>query len=72
MHTIKLNIEDSVFDKVIYFLKNLPKEEVTVVEERQILDDWSYLEPEIDLGLASGISEKSHIQIVDNLKRKYA
>ncbi len=35
MHTLKLKIEDSVFDKVIYFLQNLPKHEVD--------DDWSYL-----------------------------
>ena len=31
MHTIKLHIEDKVFDKVIYFLKNLPKNEVEIV-----------------------------------------
>ena len=33
MHTIKLHIEDKVFDKVIYFLQNLPKNEVSIVEE---------------------------------------
>jgi len=27
MHSIRLNIQDSVFDKVIYFLNNLPKNE---------------------------------------------
>ncbi len=32
MHSIKLEIEDSVFDKVIYFLQNLPKNEVKIVE----------------------------------------
>ena len=36
MHTIKLNIQDSVFDKVIYFLKNLPKNEVMIVDEEVI------------------------------------
>ena len=36
MHTLKLNIEDSVFDKVIYFLQNLPKNEVVVVEDKII------------------------------------
>jgi len=25
MHTITLNVKDSVFDKIIYFLKNLQK-----------------------------------------------
>ena len=33
MHSIRLEIEDSVFDKVIYFLQNLPKDEVKIVEE---------------------------------------
>jgi hypothetical protein len=33
MHSIRLEIDDSVFEKVIYFLKNLPKDEVKIVEE---------------------------------------
>ena len=33
MHSIRLEIEDSVFEKVIYFLQNLPKNEVKIVEE---------------------------------------
>ncbi|MDQ7068667.1 MAG: hypothetical protein Q9M40_12220 [Sulfurimonas sp.] len=72
MHSIRVEIQDNAFDKVIYFLKNLPKNEVTIVEDKQVSDDWSYLESEIDLGLNSGVSEKSHSQIVNNLKRKYA
>ena len=32
MHSIKLEINDSVFDKVLYFLQNLPKDEVRIVE----------------------------------------
>ena len=36
MHSVKLEIKDNVFDKVIYFLKNLPKNEVTIVEDIQI------------------------------------
>jgi hypothetical protein len=71
MHSIRVEIQDSVFDKVIYFLNNLPKNEVTIVENKQVIDDWSYLESEIDLGLESGVSDKSHTQIVDDLKRKY-
>jgi len=34
MHTLKLNIQDSVFDKIIYFLQNLPKNEVSIVEDK--------------------------------------
>jgi hypothetical protein len=33
MHNIRLEIEDSVFDKVIYFLQNLPEDEVKIIEE---------------------------------------
>jgi hypothetical protein len=72
MHTLKLNIEDSVFDKVIYFLQNLPKDEVKIVESKIVKDDWSYLESEIDVGLNSGISSKSHEEIINDIKRKYA
>ena len=33
MHSIRLEIEDSVFEKVIYFLQHLPENEVKIVEE---------------------------------------
>jgi hypothetical protein len=35
MHTIKLHIEDKVFDKVIFFLQNLPKNEVSIIESNR-------------------------------------
>jgi hypothetical protein len=35
MHSIRLDIEDSVFDKVIYFLKNLPVNEVKIIEDTE-------------------------------------
>jgi len=71
MHTIKLNVQDNVFEKIIYFLQNLPKDEVEIVENSLIKEDWSYLEPEIDVGLSSGESNKSHDEIINNIKRKY-
>jgi len=71
MHVIKLNIQDSVFDKVIYFLQNLPKNEVEIIEDK-VLDDWSHLEFIVDEGLNSGVSSKSHEKIVNDIKRKYA
>ncbi len=70
MHTIKLQVEDSVFDKVIYFLKHLPQNEVKIVED--IVDDWSHLESEIDKGMRSPMSSKTHEEIFEDLKRKYA
>lgn len=70
MHTLKLNIQDSVFDKVYYFLSNLPKNEVEIVEGR-VIEDWSHLESEIDKGLNSGVSSKSHEEIMIDIKRRF-
>ena len=72
MHRLKLNIQDSVYDKIYYFLSNLPQNEVQIVEDNEIIDDWSHLEKEIDRGFDSGISDKSHEDIVSDIKRKYA
>jgi len=72
MHTVKLHIQDSVFDKVIYFLNNLPSNEVEIVEEKTISDDWSHLECEVDKGMNSPMSSKTHEEIFEELKRKYA
>ena len=71
MHTLKLKIEDSVFDKVIYFLQNLPKHEVEIIDDTTD-DDWSYLEEEIDKGLDSGVSTKTGNEVINSIKSKYA
>jgi len=71
MHTLKLNIQDSVFDKIIYFLQNLPKDEVEIVENRLMQENWSHLESDIDIGISSGVSDKSHDEIINNIQRKY-
>ena len=34
MHTLTLKIQDSVLDKVVYFLSHLPKNEVEIVEDK--------------------------------------
>lgn len=72
MHTVKLNIQDNVFDKVMYFLSNFPSNEVEIVEEKTISDDWSYLESEIDKGMSSPMSSKTHEEVFEALKEKYA
>ncbi|SHO80712.1 hypothetical protein MNB_SV-15-315 [hydrothermal vent metagenome] len=51
MHTLTLNIQDTLLDKVLHFLQNLPKNEISIVENRLIdeykdVDYWS--EEEID------------------------
>ncbi len=32
MHSIRLDVQDSVLDKVLYFLQNLPKDEVKIID----------------------------------------
>lgn len=70
MRTIKLNIQDNVFDKVYYFLSNLPKSEVEIVEYTN-QDDLSTLESEIETSLNSKVLKKSHDEIFDELIEKY-
>jgi len=55
---------------VIYFLNNLPSNEVEIVENT-LIDDWSHLKIEIDKGTTSGISKKSHEEIINDIKSKY-
>lgn len=70
MHAMKLNVQDEVFEKVTYFLSTL-KEKVEVVES-SFVEDLSYLQKEIEIGLASGVSPRDHKEIVQNIKQKYA
>ncbi|MBN2896900.1 MAG: hypothetical protein JXK05_13530 [Campylobacterales bacterium] len=71
MHSLRLNIEDNAFDKVMYFLKNLPQDDIQIIEDEAV-DNWSYLEAEIDKGLNSGISNRSHEDIVKAIKQQHA
>lgn len=72
MQTFHINVQDSLADKVFKYLSSLPKSEIEIVEKKTIQDDWSYLEPEIDKGLESGMSDKSHEDIMSEIKSKYA
>ena len=53
MKTVVLNIQDSVFDKVIYFLKNLPKQEVKM----KVIEDFDYISPSLENELKNMIDE---------------
>jgi len=72
MHSLKLNVQDSIYDHIMFLLNNLNTKDLEIVEDKVILDDWSDLEVEIDKGLNSGISDKTHEEIMLDLKRKYA
>jgi len=36
MHLIRLNVKDSAFDKVIAFLKDLPENEIEIIEDKRL------------------------------------
>jgi len=72
MHTIKLNVQDSIYGHIMFLLNSLNTKELEIVEDKAIQDDWSHLEFEIDKGLSSGISDKTHEEIMADIKRKYA
>jgi len=72
MHTIKLNVQDSIYGHIMFLLNSLNTKELEIVEDKAIQDDWSHLEFEIDKGLNSGISDKTHEEIMADIKRKYA
>ena len=41
MHTIKLQVEDNVYEHIMFFLKNLNKKELTIVEDKSIKKEKS-------------------------------
>lgn len=71
MHTIKLNVQDGIYDHIMFLLNSLNTKELEIVENKVVCDDWSHLESEIDKGLNSGISDKTHEEIMCEIKRKY-
>jgi len=40
MHTFKLEVEDTIVDKVMMYLQQLPKDKVRVKEEQSKSDDF--------------------------------
>jgi hypothetical protein len=39
MHTIRLDISDTIFDKVVFFLNHLPKNEIRIYPENRAAHD---------------------------------
>ncbi|HUH74170.1 MAG TPA: hypothetical protein VLZ75_07165 [Chitinophagales bacterium] len=49
MHTIKLKINDKVFDRLIWFLSKFSKDEVEIIEEdTEFIENQKYLKKEFD------------------------
>jgi len=69
MHTLKIRLEDNVFEKVMNFLHKLPKHEVSILEDNVV--ELSEIEKEIQKGFDSGMSKKTHTEIIKEIKQKY-
>ncbi|MEA3354027.1 MAG: hypothetical protein U9Q33_09455 [Campylobacterota bacterium] len=71
MHTLKLNVQDNIYNHIMFLLNNINSKVLEIVEDK-VCEDWSHLESEIDKGIASGISDQSHEKIIASIKQKYA
>ncbi len=59
MHTLKIKIKDSAYEKIQYFLKNLPADDIEVVS-----DELESENPEMSID-CSQFNIKSYKDIVD-------
>ena len=75
MHTIKLKIEDKVYDKLIRLLSKFTKDEVEIIlEESSFTETKKYLETELDEILkdkADFLTVNDTEQRLENLIRKH-
>lgn len=39
MHTIKLQVQDTIYSHIMFFLKNLNSKELQIIEDKEILRD---------------------------------
>jgi len=74
MHTIKLKINDTVYDKLIWLLNKFTKEEVEIIiEESNFSETKKYLETELDEIIgnkAAFLTLNETEQILENLIKK--
>lgn len=71
---VTIDINDNALDKVMYLLKNLSDVKVVQNVDKFISDNsenLSFLEDEIQKGLDSGKSDKTHRDLMSELKQKY-
>jgi len=75
MHTIKLKIDDTVYDKLIWLLGKFNKEEVEIIlEETTFLETKKYLDSELHdilTNKANFLSENETEQRLDSLIKKH-
>lgn len=74
MHTIKLKINDTVYDRLIWLLNKFTKDEVEIIiEESNFSETKKYLEAELDEIIgnkAAFLTLNETEQILENLIKK--
>ena len=66
MHTVTLNIQDNIYDHVMFLLKNLNHKDLEIVEEKRVstsdikYNDWNTME--LDSVGKIGFNSKSFIE----------
>ncbi|MDZ7775276.1 MAG: hypothetical protein U5L09_06510 [Bacteroidales bacterium] len=75
MHTIRLKINEKVYDKFIWFLNRFTKDEVEIIPEDEEFDETrEYLEQElkeIESGKATFYSQEEVEKRLDQVTRKH-
>ncbi|MFW5974674.1 MAG: tRNA pseudouridine synthase A [Bacteroidota bacterium] len=75
MHTIRLKINEKVYDKFIWFLNRFTKDEVEIIPEDEEFDETrEYLEQElkeIESGKATFYSQEEVEKRLDQVIRKH-
>lgn len=75
MHTLKLKIDDKVYDQLIGLLGRFTKDEVEIImEENEVQETKKYLQEELDnmiSGKATFLSVNETEQRLETLIRKY-
>jgi uncharacterized protein involved in exopolysaccharide biosynthesis len=75
MHTLKLKIDDKVYDQLIGLLGRFTKDEVEIImEENEVQETKKYLQEELDnmiSGKATYLSVNETEQRLETLIRKY-
>lgn len=67
MHTVKLKVDNSIYNHVMFLLENLKIDSLEIEEI-----DNKKLSKKIKKSLKSKIIDKSHDEIFDELTKKYA
>lgn len=69
MQIFTVNVSDSALEEFYSFIASMPKDKIGVLSNSS--NDWSFLEPAIQKAIDSGVSPKTHDEIIENIRQKY-